>query len=94
MRVAVSVFLILLLLSLAALANFLHYSIKIFLRLKGIEVSFWRNNVIKDIRSVREVIAAEPDPHTRYLYRRDLYLYLAIIALLIIVGLLFIVGTS
>ncbi len=94
MRIAVSVFLILLLLSLAALANVLHYSIKLFLRLKGIEVSFWHHDLINDIRSVRELIAAEPDPHTRYLYRRDLYLYLATIALFFVVGLLFIFAAS
>lgn len=90
MRVAVLVLLILLLLTLAAVSNLLHYSIKLFLRLNGVEVSFWRNDPINMINSLRKFIAAEQDPRTKLKYRKVLYLYIASIALFIVGGLLFV----
>lgn len=89
MRAAVLVLLILLLLSSIALANFLYLTIKMFLSLKGVEVSFWRNDPIKTMNSLRKLIAAEQDLRTKRKYQRVLYLYIASIAVFLVIGLLF-----
>jgi len=89
-RAAVLVLQILLLLTLAVFGNFLHYSIKMFLRLKGFEVSFWRNDPINMINSLRKFIGSEQDLRTKSQYRKVLYLYIASIALFIVGGLSFV----
>ena len=94
MHVAVLVLLILLLLSLTAFGNFLHCSIKGFLRLKGVEVSFWRNDPINVMNLLRKLITDEQDPQTKRQYNKVLYLYIASIALFLGVGLLLMFAAS
>ena len=88
MQVAALVLLILLLLLLTAFGNFLHYSIKTFLRSTGVQVSFWRNDPINVANLLRNLIAAEQDLRMKRQYQEVLYLYIASIALFLGVGLL------
>ena len=88
MRVAITIALILALFCLVALLNVFAYAIKILLRNKGFDASFWRPGIFKDLRSMRELIASESDPKARSQYRKSIYLYYGSILLTFLLFLL------